>query len=124
MVEKTVLVVFPSIYSLNKINSLETNIKKILKVNNQHYSDLRKNESLIIIEADDPVLASSAVNLLFGIEKITIAKEVDNDFDTVLTAITNTTLSLLVKGEKFYVKIDGKTRNFLAKDLEITAMSS
>ncbi|MDE1843528.1 MAG: thiamine biosynthesis protein [Thaumarchaeota archaeon] len=124
MVEKTVLVVFPSIYSLNKINSLETNIKKILKVNNQRYSNLRKNESLIIIEADDPVLASSAVNLLFGIEKIAIAKEVDCDFDSVLAAITNTTLSLLVKGEKFYVKIDGKTRNFLAKDLEITAMSS
>lgn len=121
MSEKTVLVVFPSIYSLNKINNLATNISKILKMRDQHYDDVRKNESLIIIEATDPVLASSSVNLLFGIDKIAIAKEVDSNFESVLSIITNTALSLLLKGEKFYVKIDGKTRNFLAKDLEITA---
>ncbi|MDE1845595.1 MAG: thiamine biosynthesis protein [Thaumarchaeota archaeon] len=121
MSEKTVLVIFPSIYSLNKINNLATNISKILKMRNQHYDDVRKNESLIIVEATDPVLASSFVNLLFGIDKIAIAKEVDSDFESVLSTITNTALSLLLKGEKFYVKIEGKTRNFLAKDLEIAA---
>lgn len=121
MSEKTVLVVFPSIYSLNKINNLATNISKILKMRDQHYDDIRKNESLIIVEATDPVLASSSVNLLFGIDKIAIAKEVDSNFESVLSIITNTALSLLLKGEKFYVKIDGKTRNFLAKDLEIAA---
>src|SRR5574337_1246948 len=68
MSEKTVLVVFPSIYSLNKINNLATNISKILKIKNQPYENIRKNESLIIVEATDPVLASSAANLLFGIE--------------------------------------------------------
>lgn len=121
MSEKTVLVVFPSIYSLNKINNLATNISKILKMRDRHYDDVRKNESLIIIEATDPVLASSSINLLFGIDKIAIAKEVDSNFESVLSIITNTALSLLLKGEKFYVKIDGKTRNFLAKDLEIAA---
>ena len=121
MSEKTVLVVFPSIYSLNKINNLVTNISKILKMRDQHYDDVRKNELLIIVEATDPVLASSSVNLLFGIDKIAIAKEVDSNFESVLSIITNTALSLLLKGEKFYVKIEGKTRNFLAKDLEIAA---
>ena len=121
MSEKTVLVVFPSIYSLNKINNLATNISKILKMRDQHYDDVRKNESVIIVEATDPVLASSSVNLLFGIDKIAIAKEIDSNFESVLSIITNTALSLLLKGEKFYVKIDGKTRNFLAKDLEIAA---
>lgn len=124
MTEKTVLVVFPSVYSLNKMNSLETNIKKILKIKNQDYNGLRKNESTIIVDAADPVLASSTMNLLFGIDKIAIAKEVDSDFNLVLTTITNTALSLLVKGEKFHIKVDGKTRNFLAKDLEIATTAS
>ncbi len=61
------------------------------------------------------------MNLLFGIDKIAIAKEVDNNFDSVLSTITNTALSLLLKGEKFYVKVEGKTKEFLAKDLEIAA---
>jgi len=121
MSEKTVLVIFPSIYSLNKINNLSTNVSKILKMRDQHHDGVRKNESLIIVEAVDPVLASSSVNLLFGIDKIAIAKETDSNFESILSIITNTALSLLLKGEKFYVKIDGKTRNFLAKDLESAA---
>ena len=118
MSEKTVLVIFPSMYSLNKINNLSTNVSKILKMRDQRHDGVRKNESLIIVEAADPVLASSSVNLLFGIDKIAIAKEIDSNFESILSVITNTALSLLLKGEKFYVKIDGKTRNFLAKDLE------
>jgi hypothetical protein len=124
MAEKTVLVVFPSIYSLNKINNLTLNISKILKLENQQYDNIRKNDSVVVVEAIDPVLASSKVNLLFGIEKIAIAKEVDINFDSVLSVITNTALSLLLKGERFYIKVDGKTEKFLAKDLEISATAS
>ena len=124
MSEKTVLVIFPSIYSSSKINDLATNISKILKLGNQQFSKIRKNESVIIIEVTDPVLASSRVNLLFGIEQIAIAKEVDTNFDLVLSTITNTAMSLLLKGERFYVKVDGKTKKFLAKDLEIAATVS
>jgi hypothetical protein len=124
MSEKTVLVIFPSIYSLNKINNLVSNISKILKLEGQQYNNIRKNESVIVVEANDPVLASSTVNMLFGIEQIAIAKEVDNEFDSVLPIITNTALSLLLKGERFYVKVDGKTKKFLAKDLEIAATSA
>ena len=124
MPEKTVLVVFPSIYSLNKINHLISNISKILKLENQQYSDIRRNGSVVVVEAIDPVLASSKVNLLFGIDKIAIAKEVDINFDSVLDNITNTALSLLLNGERFYIKVDGKTEKFLAKDLEIAATAS
>ena len=124
MSEKTVLVIFPSIYSLNKINYLSSNISKILKLGKQQYSNIQKNGSVIVVEAIDPVLASSTINMLFGIEQIAIAKEVDSDFDSVLSAITNTALSLLLKGEKFYIKVDGKTEKFLAKDLEIAATST
>lgn len=124
MSEKTVLVVFPSIYSLNKINNLVTNISKILKRENHQYTNIRKDGTVIVVEAADPVLASSTVNMLFGIEKIAIAKKVDNNFDSVLSVITSTVMSLLLKGERFYIKVDGKTEKFIAKDLEIAATAS
>ena len=124
MSEKTVLVIFPSIYSLNKIINLSSNISKILKLGNQQYNNIRKNGSIIVVETTDPVLASSTVNMLFGIEQIAIAKEVDSNFDSVLSIITNTALSLLLKGEKFYIKIDGKTRKYLTKDLEVAATAA
>jgi len=124
MSEKTVLVIFPSIYSLNKISNLITNISKLLKIKNYQYNKIRKNESVIIIEATDPVLASSAINMSFGIERIAIAKEVDTNFDSVLSIITNTASSLILRGERFYVKVDGKTKKFLSKDLEIAATAT
>lgn len=124
MPEKTVLVIFPSMYSLAKVNNLASNVAQILKMKDQRYSSIRKNESLIIVEADDPVLASSAVNLLFGIDKIAIAKETESDFDSALSTLTNTAQSLLLRGEKFYVKVGGRANNFLAKDLEIAATTS
>jgi len=124
MSEKTVLVIFPSVFSLNKINYLITNISNILKIKKQLFTKIRRDGLIIIVEAKDPVLASSAINLLFGIDRIAIAKEVDNNFDAVLSTIINTSLNLLLKGEKFYVKVDGKTKNYLAKDLEIAATTN
>src|SRR2546430_2292036 len=118
MSEKTVLVIFPSVFSLNKINYLVTNISNILKIKKQLFTKIRRDGLIIIVEAKDPVLASSAIKLLFGIDRIAIAKEVDNNFDTVLSTIINTSLNLLLKGEKFYVKVDGKTKNYL-ESLEI-----
>jgi len=124
MSQKTVVIVFPSVFSLNKISYLVTNISKILKIKKQLFTKIRRDGSIIVVEARDPVLASSAIGLLFGIDRIAIAKEVDNNFDTVLSTIITTGLSLLLRGEKFYVKVDGKTGGYLAKDLEVAATSN
>lgn len=124
MSDKTVLVVFPSIYSQKKIKFLMSAIKDILKIQNQTYSKIRMEESIVIVEATDPVLASAAINMLFGIEKVAIAKEIQIDFDSVLTNVTNSALSLLLKDENYCVKIEGKTKNFLAKDLEFAITTS
>ena len=124
MNEKTVVVVFPSIYSSNKINELQSSISKILEIKNHSFDNIRKEDSLIIIEAVDPVLVSSMVSTLFGIEKVAIAKEIDNDFNNVLSVISSTSQSLLLKGEKFLVKVEGNTESYLGKDVEIAAISS
>lgn len=124
MTEKTVLVVFPSVFSLNKIDSLQENIAHFLKIKKQNFSAIRKNEQLIIIETNDPVLVSSTIGSLFGIERIAIAKEVESHFEKVLTTIITTNTNLLLMGDKFYVKVEGRSSEYLPKDLEVAATAA
>ena len=61
MSENASVVVFPSIYSQNKINLLISNIKKILKIKEQRFSKIQKDDSVIVVEAADPVFTSSFI---------------------------------------------------------------
>ncbi len=123
MTEKTVVVVFPTVFSLNKINYLISNITKILKIKSQSFHKIQQNDFIITVEAEDPVVSSSVIGTLFGIEKIAIAAEVENQFELVLSTISKIGSNLLLKGEKFYVKVEGQTMNYLPKDLELAATS-
>ncbi len=124
MSENASVIVFPSIFAQNKINSLISNIKKILKIKNLKFQAIRREDSIIVVDANDPVFTSSAINLLFGIERVAIAKQVENEFNTVVSAITKIGSNLLLKGDKFYVKIEGYSTGYLPKDLEIATTSS
>jgi len=121
---KNVVVVFPSLYSLNKIDYLVSSISMILKTKKLGFSKIRKNGSVIIVEADDPVFASSAIASLFGIEKIAIAKEVENSFNAIVTTIVTVGANLLLRGERFYVKVDGIGTEYVPKDVELAATSA
>ena len=65
-----VVVVFPSIFSQNKIGPLITNIKQVLKIQNQKFQKIRQDDKVIIVETDDPVFVSSTINDLFGIKTV------------------------------------------------------
>lgn len=117
------VVVFPTVFTANKIPKLVNNIKKILNARGQKFKSVKRDGDVIIIKADDPVFASSAVNLLFGIEKIAIAQQVDNNFEKIVSEIAKTGGNLLVEGEKFLISVDGFSKGFLAKDVEIAATS-
>ena len=124
MDEISYVVVFPTIFSKNKIPQLMTNIKKILKIKNQQFKSVKRDGDIILIDANDPVFASSAINLLFGIEKIAIARKKKNDFQEIVSEITSIGGNLLLKGEKFLVKVEGTSKGFLTKDVEIAATSN
>lgn len=124
MNEPAFVVVFPSIFAKNKKNLLVSNIKKILKIQNQQYSKITTDDDLIIIDANDPVFASSAINLLFGIDQVSIARRVENKFNVVVPSIGKIGANLLLKGETFYVKVEGRTSGYLPKDVEIAGTSS
>ncbi len=124
MTEKTVVVVFPSIFSLNKINSLISSISKTLQAKKQSFGKIQKNDSVIIVDASDPVFASSAISSLFGVEKVAIATEVENRFNVVVSAIAKIGTNLLLNGERFYVQVDGQATDYMPKDMELAATSS
>jgi len=118
------VVVFPTVFSKNKIPNLISNIKKILKIRNQEFSSIKRDGDIILVNTTDPVFSSSAINLIFGIEKVAIAKQVSNDFKTIVSEITSICGNLLLKGEKFLVKVEGTSKGFFTKDIEIAATSS
>ena len=124
MAENAFVVIFPSIFSKNKIPKIISNIKKILNIRNQKFRLVKRDDDVILLDANDPVFASSAVNLLFGIRKIAIARQVKNDFDIIVSEITKIGGNLLLKGDKFLVQVEGHSSGFLTKDVEITATSS
>ena len=118
------VIVFPTILSRNKIPELISNIKKILKIKNQQYKTVKRDGDVILVDANDPVFASSAINLLFGIEKIAITRQIKNDFQNIVSEITSIGGNLLLKGEKFLVKVEGASKGFVTKDVEIAATSN
>jgi len=124
MNEVSYVVVFPTIFSKNKIPELISNIKKILKIRNQNFQSIKRDGDVILVHSVDPVFASSAINLIFGVEKVAIARQVKNDFKTIVAEITSLGGNLLLKGEKFLVKVEGTTKGFFPKDIEMAATSS
>ena len=124
MNEISYVVVFPTIFSKNKIPQLITNIKKILKIKNQQFKSVKRDGDVILVDANDPVFASSVINLLFGIEKIAIARQVKNNFQDIVSEITSIGGNLLLKEERFLVKIEGTSKGFLTKDVEVAATSN
>lgn len=124
MNEISYVVVFPTIFSKNKIPQLIVNIKHILKIKNQEFKSVKRDGDIILVDANDPVFASSAINLLFGIGKIAIARQEKNNFQDIVSEITSVGGNLLLKGERFLVRVDGITKGFLTKDVEIAATSN
>jgi len=124
MKNEVLIVVFPSMFSKNKVSSLITNIKKVLKIQKQNFRKIRKEGDVIIVEADDPVFASSAINTLFGIKGVGIAKRVTNDFESIINGVSKTAEDIFLKGERFLLQIEGYAKGFTTKDIELAATSS
>ena len=124
MSEISYVVVFPNDFSKNKIPELINNIKKILKIKEQKFNFVKRDGDVILVDANDPVFSSSAINLLFGIKQVAIARQIKNDFDEIVAEITSIGGNLLLKGERFLVKVEGESKGFFTKDVELAATSS
>ena len=124
MEESVVVVVFPSTFSQNKIKPLTTNIKKILKIENQKFHKIRRDGDVIIVETDDPVFTSTTINTLFGIKRVAIAKQITNNFDLIVNGISKVGADLFIERERFLIRVEGYAKGFMEKDVEVAATSS
>jgi len=122
--ESVVVVVFPSTFSQNKIKPLTTNIKKILKIENQKFHKIRRDGDVIIVETDDPVFTSTTINTLFGIKRVAIAKQITNNFDLIVNGISKVGADLFIERERFLIRVEGYAKGFMEKDVEVAATSS
>ena len=98
--------------------------KKILKVKGLAYDRIWRDGQIIIVDAKDPVFASSAIGLLYGIERVAIAKKVGNGFDETVKEMAKVGSSLLLRGDKFFIKVGGVPLGATAADLELAATSA
>ena len=79
---------------------------------------------MVFVHADDPVFASSAISTLFGVRKVAIARQTANEYDGIVSAITEVGGNLILSGERFLVRVEGTAAGFVPKDVEIAATSS
>lgn len=124
MQDDAFVVVFPSEFSRRRTGQLVENIRGVLKARGQEFQSVKRDGGVVVVRASDPVFASSAINQLFGIERIAIARQARNDFKSVVSEITRLGGSLLLRGEKFLVRIEGDARGFVPRDAEMAATSS
>jgi len=123
--EDSVLVaVIPSTFSQNKIKPIMTNIKKILKIQNQKFHKIRQDGDIIVVETNDPVFTSSTINSLFGIKGVAIAKQVPKNFKSIVNGISKVGKNLFLKSERFLIQVEGSAKGFIAKDVEVAATSA
>jgi hypothetical protein len=100
------------------------NIKKILKIQDQKFHKIKQEGDIIIVETDDPVFTSSSINSLFGIKGVAIAKQVTNNFEEIVNGISKVGENIFLEGEKFLIQVEGTTKGFVTKDVEIAATSA
>lgn len=121
MENEVFVIVFPSIFGKNKTKILVSNIKKVLKIRNLKFENITIDDDVIIVKVDDPVISSSLINTLFGIRQVAIANKIENKFDSVISQINKIGKNLLLRGERFLVKVEGNPKGYLPKDVEIAA---
>ena len=124
MEDNVLVTVFPSTFSQNKIKPIITNIKKILKIQNQKFHKIRQDGDIIVVETDDPVFTSSTINSLFGIKGVAIAKQVPNNFEAIVNGISKVGKNLFLKSERFLIQVEGSAKGFITKDVEVAATSA
>ena len=117
------VVVFPTAFARGGMQQLARNIRAVLRIRGQGFGSVRRDGDVILVDADDPVFASSAIGLLFGIDRVAIARRAGNDLAGVASGIAEVAGSLLLRGERFLVRVGGATRGYAARDAEVAATS-
>ena len=124
MDQNALVAVIPNAFSRRRAALLASNVRSMLRSRSLGFSSVRRDGDVIAVEADDPVFASSAAGLLFGVSQVSIARRAGTALAELTEAISQTATSLLLRRERFVVRVGGRTRGYLPRDAELAATSA
>jgi hypothetical protein len=122
---KPVLLVFPSQFSIGRIDELIANIEEQLQSKNIELRNIMIENECIVFEMNDVVEGAGITREMFGIDKIGIAKKVPrNRFKDITAEIVNIGKLKVLPNEKFFVKVkisNNAKVNYKSRDLEFAS---
>jgi len=122
---KTVLLVFPSQFSIGRFDKLIADIKDALRSKDVGLRDILLEKECVIFELDDVVEGAAITAEMFGIDKVAIAKKVSTArFEEVLAQVVNIGKLKILPKEKFFVKVqisDNAKVDYKPRDLEFAS---
>jgi hypothetical protein len=122
---KTVLLVFPSQFSIGRIDKLIADIKDALRSKDVELRDIVLEKECVVFELDDVVEGAAITGEMFGIDKVAIAKKVSTArFEEILAEVVNIGKLKILPNEKFYVKVQISNNakvDYKPRDLEFAS---
>ena len=122
---KTVLLVFPSQFSIGRIDKLIADIKDALRSKDVELRDIVLEKECVIFELDDVVEGAAITAEMFGIDKVAIAKKVSTArFEEILAQVVSIGKLKILPKEKFFVKVqisDNAKVDYKPRDLEFAS---
>ncbi len=123
--DKPVLLIFPSQFSIGRIDKLIANIEKQLQSKNIELRNIMIENECIVFEMNDVVEGAGITREMFGIDKVGIAKKVPrNRFKDIAAEIVNIGKLKVLPNEKFFVKVtisNNAKVNYKSRDLEFAS---
>ncbi len=122
---KTVLLVFPSQFSIGRIDKLIATIKGALRSKDVELRDIVLEEECVVFELDNVVEGASIMGEMFGIDKVAIARKVSTSgFEEAIAEVVNIGKLKILPNEKFFVKVQISNNakvNYKPRDLEFAS---
>src|SRR6266487_5779049 len=122
---KNVLLVFPSRFSIGRIDKLITDIKESLRSKGVALNEIVFEKECVVFEMDDVVEGAAITVEMFGIDKVAIAKKVSSArFEEILAEVVNIGKLKILPKEKFFVKVQISNNakvDYESRDLEFAS---
>lgn len=122
---KTILLVFPSRFSIGRIDKLIADIKDALRSKDVGLRDIVLEKECVIFELDDVVEGATITAEMFGIDKVAIAKKVSPArFEEILAQVVSIGKLKILPKEKFFVKVQISNNakvDYKPRDLEFAS---
>ena len=125
MGDSLVVIAVPAVFAEKRSALLARNVRSALTAAGQPFKSVSRDGPLVVVGgAEDPVLASAAVGMLSGIRRVGVARRAGAPLAEAAGAVSQVAGSILLKGEAYLVRVEGRPRGYVPGDLEMAATSS